>query len=362
MSPMPCPGCFAVPSLPMRRLSLLLAVLLSLPAAAQKEFFFGSGKPPVFREQDMDRRFKRSKLYAMLEEGTEDPNCVQLLGGLLTALGETAPLLHKKDENFTLDPHLLEAVQTQLSPGGFPGTAYLLSMVRRVLIDGRLPDTWLATAQALNPKVQIIDLGKLKFLNEGVKPVDSFLFSLLALRERFEFEVVRANSAVTLDVESDFRDAYLDRDVAWGNAILVDAGVKKKAKPGKGKGKGKQEPSMQQLIALLDWYPPDPHANEIQYANYQKPPPPIRIIAQLAPRQFIDLEKVPRGKRMLVKGRFWEMNVQVTEVEVREALLFEDRDFSRGVVLADPNAVMACPAAVNQLTGIAPSQPGGFAH
>ena len=44
----------------------------------------------------------------------------------------------------------------------------------------------------------------------------------------------------------------------------------------------------------------------------------------------------------------------------RDALIFEDRDFSRGVYLGDPNAVAACPLAINELTGVAPVQPGGF--
>ncbi|MBS1150943.1 MAG: hypothetical protein H6Q89_2641, partial [Myxococcaceae bacterium] len=42
--------------------------------------------------------------------------------------------------------------------------------------------------------------------------------------------------------------------------------------------------------------------------------------------------------------------------------LFEDRDFSRGVVLGDPNSVAQCPLAINELTGVAPVQPGGFRH
>jgi hypothetical protein len=55
------------------------------------------------------------------------------------------------------------------------------------------------------------------------------------------------------------------------------------------------------------------------------------------------------------------MNRDVTEVEVRDAVLFEDRDWY-GAVLADPNVIATCPAAINELTGIAPTQPGGFKH
>mgnify|MGYP000399682798 CR=1 FL=1 len=93
----------------------------------------------------------------------------------------------------------------------------------------------------------------------------------------------------------------------------------------------------------------------------KKPPPPVKIIAKLAPKQFSDLEKAARGQRMMVRGQFWEMNRDVTEVEVRDAVLFEDRDWY-GAMLADPNVIAACPAAINELTGVGPAQPGGFKH
>jgi hypothetical protein len=348
----------------MRRASLAL-LLLALPAHAQKEVFFGTGKAPVFKESDTDRRFAKTRVSKALATGTgtEDPNCQQLLGGLLTAVAEAAPYLHKRDENFMVDPLVLQAVQTQLTNDRFPGTAYFAAMVRRVLIDRRVPDEWLATAEAINPRVQIIDVAKLKMLNEGLKPIDSFSFTLAALRERYNLEVQRANSAVTTDVAGAFRDSYLDRDVAWGGVVLLDAATM--APPPKGKGKKKAPApvaAIEELGAILQWTPPDPHANELNVLGKKDLPPPVKIIARLAPKQFIDLERVPRGKRMLIKGRFWEMNKTVTEVEVRDALLFEDRDFSAGLLLADPAAVAACPLAINELTGVAPSQPGGFKH
>lgn len=348
-----------IPFAPMKR-ALLCLCLLALPAHAQKEHFFGAGKAPVFKETDTDRRFAKTKIAKALAAGTNDPNCQQLLGGLLTALAEAAPYFHRRDETFMVDPHVLQAVQTQLHNDRFPGTAYFASMVRRVLIERRLPDEWLAVAEALNPRVQIIDLGKLRMLNEGLKPVDSFLFTLLALRDRYELEVLRANSAVTTDVAAAFRDAYLDRDVAWGGAVLVDAATL--AQP-KAKGKKKAPaPAVEELGAVLRWDPPDPNANQLNVMGKVEKPNPVKIIARLAPKQYLDLERLPRGKRLVIKGRFWEMNKTVTEVEVRDALLFEDRDFSQGLLLADPAAVAACPLAINELTGVAPSQPGGFKH
>lgn len=346
----------------MRRIAFVLCFVVGLPAFAQKEVFFRPGHDQLlFKEQDVDRRFKKSKLGKALYAGTDDPNCLQLIGGLFTVLAEAAPYFHRRDENFMIDPVLLEALQVQLSTQYFAAAPYLLAMVRRVLIDRKLPDEWLAFATAINPQVRIIDVGKLKMMNEGIQQVDSFIFTLPSLRDRYIVEVVAANSAVTSDVASAFRDAYIDRDVAWGGAVLVDAGLNKKKKAKKGQ---KFDPTaMEEIIAVLEWVPPDPNDKELNlFRKPQEKPVPIRIFARLKPKQYLDIERLPRGKRLIVKGRFWEMNKTVTEVEIRDALLFEDRDFSRGVWLGDPNAVAACPLALNEITGVAPVQPGGFKH
>jgi hypothetical protein len=342
-----------------RRLALVLAVLFAAPAAAQKELFFNPGKAPVFKETDIDRRFKKSRLGKALYEGKgiDEPGCVQLVGGLLTALAEIGPYLHERDENFTLDPILLEAVQYQLSTRVFPAAAYLLAMVRRVLIEKKLPDEWLELAKLINPTVMIIDVGKLRMMNDGIKLIYSFLFSLPALRGRYYEEVVQANSAVTTDVAASFRDAYIDRDVAWGGALLIDAGVNKKKK-----GKKFDPTAIEEIVAILEWIPPDPREKEIVFFKKIEKPVPVKIFARLQPKQYLDLERLPRGKRLIVKGRFWEMNRIVREVEVKDAQLFEDRDFSRGVILGDPNTIAQCPLALNELTGVAPVQPGGFKH
>jgi hypothetical protein len=342
----------------MRRALPLFALLAATQAFAQKEEVFGSGKPVVYREETMDKRFAKSKVAKLLKEGTDDPACVELLSGLLMALAEIGPVLHKKDENFTLDPTLQNAIATQLSTPNFPAMAYLVSMVRRVLIDKRLPDEWLETAKAINAKAKIIDMAKLKQLNDGVAFADSADFTIPLLKNRYIIEVVNANSAVTTDVAGEFRDAYLDRDVAWGGAFLIDAGLnapkgKKKITPGEAA----------ELAAIHEWQPPHPRKTTLDFmSKNSKPPPPIRIIVKLAAKQFADLEKLHRGQRVLVKGRFWEMNKTFTELEVRDAWLFEDRDFSAGVMLGSPADVAQCPAAINELTGLAPQQPGGFKH
>ena len=342
----------------MRPLLVLTLVVASLPAFAQKEELFGSGKPVVYREEMMDKRFTKSKLAKLLATGTDDPGCVQLLGGLFTILAEIGPVIHKRDENFTLDPVLTEALQTQLSTPRFPATAFLVAMVRRVMIDKRLPDEWLATAKALNKTVKIIDLGKLKQMNDGIQPVDSSYFTIPLLKERYITEVVNANSAVTTDVAGEFRDTYLDRDVAWGGATLIDAGLNTP----KGKKK-KSVTEMAELAAILEWVPPDPRVKELDLlAKKVEKPQPIQIIVKLAPKQYADLEKFHKGQRVMVRGRFWEMNRTVTQLEVRDAVLFDDRDFSNGVILANPADVDTCPAAINELGGLAPNQAGGFAH
>jgi hypothetical protein len=344
----------------MRLMSCLLVLAAAGPAFAQKDELFGSGKPLVYREETMDRRFAKSRLAKMLKEGSSEQGCVQLMGALFIALAEIGPNLHKRDENFLLDPNLQAAIQNQVTTPGFPAMAYLLSMVRRVLIDKRLPDEWFETAKAINTVVKIIDLGKLKWMNEGITFVDSSAFTIPLLKNRYFTEVVGANSAVTSDVAGSFRDAYLDRDVAWGGATLLDAGSNA---PRKKKGKKYNPVEFGELIAILEWLPPDPRKTELDFYgdDSKKPPPPVRILAKLAPRQYTDLEKVFRGQRMLVRGRFWEMNRDVTQVEVRDAQLFEDRDWY-GAMLADPNMIATCPAAINELTGIGPQQPGGFKH
>lgn len=338
--------------------ALALALLVPLQAEAQKEQLFGAGKTPTYREDNLDRRFLRSGLGRALSEGTTNPDCVQVLGGLFTMLGEVAPTLHKRDADFTVDPHLLAAFNAQLVTPAFPANAYLAAMVRRVMIDGKLPDAWLATAESVNASVSIIDLAKLRYLNQGARPIDSFYFTLPVLRERYDIEVKRATSAASSDVRTEFRDAYVDRDVAWGSAKLVDVGLTRSpSSRAKSTVPAPDEP--EQLFAELRWTPPPPPQGEVVVFTPPKLAP-VKLVVRLAPKQLLDLGKLPRGKRMLVKGRFWDMNEKISEVEIRDAILFEDRDWSRGALLAEPSAVARCPLAINELTGIAPVQPGGF--
>lgn len=349
----------------MRSFALFTFVLSSV-ALAQPNALFGSGKPPLFAEQDLDRRFGKSKLARALSNGTEDSNCAQLLGGLFMVMAESAPYIHKRDENLYIDSTLWQATAAHLSSPRFPAQNYLVAMMRRVLIDGKLPTAWMATAQKVNATVGFIDLGKLQLLMDGVKPIDSWAFTIPALRERYALEVIRANALTGTSAEAAFRDTYLDRDVLWGGLTLIDVGPEKKpAPPKKKKKKSKEEdeppPEPADIIAVMHWTPPDPNQGTLSVFAPVKVVP-TTIIARLSPEQYANVHKLPRGSRVMVRGRFWEMNKNITKLEVRDALIFLDRDYSAGVVLADPQAIARCPFAVNEMSGTAPVQPGGFSH
>src|SRR3954468_10873592 len=106
----------------MRRAALLLALLSGSALAQVGAGLFGGAKPPLFREQELDRRFKFSKVNKMLMGGqVEGMPCLQLTGALFVALGEIAPYLHKKDEKFYLDPTLGQSFSMQMDSQRFPG-------------------------------------------------------------------------------------------------------------------------------------------------------------------------------------------------------------------------------------------------
>ncbi len=344
--------------------SALLALALgfsALPAAAQPEVIFGSGSDvPNIKEEDFDRRFLKTGFYQGLSQGTNDPGCALLVGGMLTLLGETAPLLHKRDENFFLDPQLVQALNTQLSTPRFQAQAYFVAMVRRVLIDRKLPASWMQTATALGPLVLTIDVGKLRYLSEGLRPIDSFFLTLPVLRERYDIEVRRANATMARAAEKTFRENYLDKEVAFGNVELLDVAIEQPKKPKKRKGQPLvEDDTPPTAVARMVWYPPDPNAGQLEIFGAKKRPE-VRISARLAPAQYLDLSRIPKGSRLMVRGRFWAFTKAVDEVELRDALIFQDRDWSQGNTLVDPAAVAQCRFAVNDLMGAAPAQPGAF--
>lgn len=351
----------------MRRAFLLALFLSSGGSFAQVDAFFGSGKPPTFVEEEADRRFLRSGIGRALSKGTREPHCQQVLRGLFTVLAEAAPTLHKRDETFYVDAALWAGAQSQLSSARFNGGRHLALMIRRVMIDRRLPPEWLKVAEELNRSIPIIDMGKLRFLAEGVRPIDSFAFTLPALLERYHVEVVRATSAAAGKATAQFRDSYLDREVAWGDLTLVDIRMSSPAVRPKKRGT-KQEPKRTdpeaeepEVIARLEFRVKGPPPSPLALVAPAKPEVAhTQITAKLAPEQYIDINKLPRGKRLLVRGRFWEMSNDVQSLELREALLFEERDWELGAPLADSHATALCPFASDELGGTTSSQPGGF--
>ena len=349
---------------PMR--ALLAATLLLAPLAhAQPPSVFGPAAPLNYKEEEMDRRFERSRFQKALSQGTNDPRCAQLLGGLLTLLAETAPTLHKFDENFTLEPHLLDALGTQLTTPRFPGNLYLALMVRRVFIDKKLPPAWLETASRLRPHISTIDVGKLRYLSDGARPIENVNFTLNVLRERYAVEVQRATSIAAASAESLFRDNYLDREVTFTGLELDDLTTNRSAPPPK-KGERGGVPASAGIVAHLMWKTPKTHGSDLkQIVDLMDPEdssasPGVKLTVRLRKEQYLDLTRLPKGTRVLVRGRLWDYKDGMSEIELRDAVLFHDRDWSKGVKLAAPTDLVLCPFAVNEVSGLAPQQGGGF--
>lgn len=342
----------------MRPLHPKLLLLLCLPALAHAQAsqvptaaaIFGDKKPVQYRAQDMDRRFDRSLFGRALTRGTSDPACAQVLTGMLAVLANAAPQLHRRDENFTADPAMVRALSTQLTTPRFPGTAYLAAMVRHVMLERKLPAKWLENAEKLDPSGQKIDLARLKFLADGVDPIDSMYFTFPILLQRFELEVTRANSAAAPTAFRDFRETYLDHDVAWGDMTVVDIREER----------GKGDDDLGGMVARLEIRPVDPHAGEAwaQFMHHKKPKP-WRFTVHLRPKQYVSLTDIPKGAKVLVRGRLYDFDRKLTHFELRDGLLFLDHG-NGAVSLTDPGTVNACPVAMDELHGVAPTQPGGF--
>ncbi|MCL2011197.1 MAG: hypothetical protein FWG75_00150 [Cystobacterineae bacterium] len=342
-------------------LIVLVALLTCFPVFAQvpKITIFGDGRRPSFKTEEIDKKFMRSRLARALNEGTSDDNCKALLGGLLTALAETAPFFHNRDENLHVDPHLLAAIESQLNSPTFPASAYFVTMARQVLIKKRMPEEWLKTAEKINATYNIIDLSKLKMISEGLSPIDSFLLTLPMLKQRFDEDVLSVTSASKTDVLTEFKDTYIDREVSFSGLQLVDI----KIPPRNTRQQRTATPlsQLEALVAELTWVIPGQQTNSHTF-GLERPRPPKAIVvrALLTPRQYINLDRIPKGAKLIVKGRLWSTNEDLTKVEIHNALLFEDRDWSKGVLLALPGMTDKCPFTTNDLMGILPEQPGGF--
>ena len=325
-----------------RKLTCLIAILFTSVGSAARatpDVIFGTGRGVSFSEQSLDRKFLKTKLARQLDGSLSSSSCEPVLAGMLTLLGEIGPYLHRRDDTFYLDPHLIEALTHQLNTPNFPANTYLAMMVRRLMIDRTLPPGWLRTAAHVNAH-QSIDLSKIRYLADGVRPIDSFYFTLSALQDRFKAEVVQATSVSKKTALLTFKDNYLDRDVTWNGLSLVD--IDRSAK------------SSQPLARLELKAPSSPQDRFAGFFGRKKKTAAITVTARLSAQQYFDLSELPKGARLLVHGRFWEMNAALTELEVRDAVLFEDRDFGQGISLASPELVAACPAAVDELSNPMP--------
>jgi hypothetical protein len=227
-----------------------------------------------------------------------------------------------------------------------------------------MPREWLTTAASVNQTVQIIDIARLRYLADGVRHVDSAYFTFETFLKRYQTEVGAATSASSGTAGMAFRDTYLDREVAWGGLTLVDVGPEARA-PIKGK-KGTMMVEAGGIVAHLKWREPGEEPFDLEklkgvadmFGHTKKFE--SLITARLVDSQYVDIYSIPKGSRVLVKGRLFEINGDLSKVVIRDAILFQDRDWSQGAVLADPSVMLRCPAAINDMTGTGSYQPGGF--
>jgi hypothetical protein len=346
----------------MRRsiLALLLVPSIALaqatsPTAAQ---VFGDGHAVQYHNTELDHRFGRSQIALALDKGTDDPSCTPLITGMLAMLADAAPTLHKRDENFTVSPPLVRALQTQLTVPGFPANVFLAAMVRRVYLERKLPPGWLSTAKKLDPTGTQIDLAKLRFLDDGLHPIDSMYFTFKYLLDRYDVEVKRANSAVAANAMQTFRETYLDHMIAWDGLTLLDVTREEPDKSDKDDAlAGDAQPT---LIAHLEVRPEDPYKNQPLAAWFhKKKPKPWRFTAKLKPEQYVDLARLPKRSKVIVRGRLFDFDDRLSHFEIRDALLFEDRS-NAPAVFATRQQIAKCPMAIDEINGISPRQPGGF--
>lgn len=345
----------------LRTAALLLVLALASTAKAQlvDPELFGDGKPPVFRQEDTDRRFLKTGINAGLAQPPKEPACRRVLATLLVAYSDALVYLHRKDQNFYVDPQLLQTFNRSLVTHDFPATAYLAAMIRRTLIEKKVPEGWLQTAEALRSELQApIAVARMKLDAEGLQTIDSFSFTVPALLDRYAKEVKLAPSVAVDAAEDKFRDKYMDRDVAWGGLVLHDVAQQAPAEPPKGKkgkGKSKHAPPPAEAEPLPTWavvgFPVGPAQQAVPgIPGSGHAAPQLEIRARLKDGPPLDVAQLTRGQRVLVKGHLWDVTTNLGYVELRDAYLLPDPDWSTWPGVATPADVTACPIAVNDLS------------
>lgn len=328
-----------------------LALLLAGGASFAQAPDLFAAKPYAWKAAEKDARLPRTKLYKALSEPPRNPACAKVAATLLMAFAESAPYFHEKDDAFVMFQSLVAPITTP----AFPANEFLLHMLRRAMIDQKAPEAWLAAGRQLKARLQApIDLERLAYAVDGPQPIDSVYFGLNAFLERHQTEVLLAPSLAQDTARGDFEDRYLGRDVAWGGLLLVDVHKEESVRPKGKKGQAAVVAEPPAYVATLvvpqALPPPDP--------LFPRPrPEPIRLRATLLPEQYLDVKTAVRSGNYLVHGRLWNFKTGTGvegsppfEFEIRDALLFKDRDWTGFAGFADARDVAACELCVNDLS------------
>ena len=341
--------------------TLALAVLgAAAPARAEQDDEYFTKKPYVWKEDDRDKRLLNTKLMKSMETGFKNPGCARVAASLLAAFAEATPYFHKKDNRFAIFKVFTDPITTDK----FPADDYLVHMLHRAMIDGKAPEAWLTAAKALKSKYKApIDLARLAYAVDGPTLIDSIDFGFVVFLQKYQAEVLLAPTVAQASALERFQDRYLDRDFAWSGLILAD--IHKEVPPPKPKPKlkkGQKPPPVDEddEDAKPKYYATllVPQNAPVSHPIFQtRAPEPMRIIARLLPEQYIDLKKVVVTEKFLVRGRFYGFRIGSGKkdeppviVEVRDALLFEDHDWTNYAGFADANDVAACDIAINDLS------------
>ena len=339
----------------MRTLGLLLLTLapaLAAPGARAEGPELFAAKPYVFREDEKDKRFSNTRLAKALAQVPADPACARVAASYLMALAEAAPFFHKKDERLVLFTGMVAPLENRKFPAG----DYLVHLLRRVAIDGKAPEAWLETARQLKSRYKApIDLARLEYAVDGLQPVDTVELTLGALVGRYQEEVRLAPSLAQASALDRFQDRYIDRDVVWGALVLAD--IRKDAPPKLKKGESASPPDAEALPSYQATFLV-PVASGPDNPFFPVPKrEPIRIRARLAPQQYLDVKAAVRTAKYVVHGRLFAFQAgsgkagsPTFDIELREAILFDDRDWSHYAGFASAQDAAACDACRNDLS------------
>jgi hypothetical protein len=354
---------------------VLCASLVAWPALAQvvDPELFGDGHLPVYREEEDDRRFMKTGIYGALNTPPQEAACKRVVATLLVTYSEALLYLHRRDQNFYVDPALLNTLDKTASSPDFPARAYLAAMIRRTMIDKHVPAAWIQTSEQLRKELEApVQVARLQLFAQSVQPIESFSFTMPALLDRYAREVKLAPSVAADAAEDRFRDKYMDRDVTWGGLILSDIAKEAPPPPPKGKKKSRKkteepaEPETVHTWAVVGFpvgkAPPTIPGMPVQSA------PMVQIRARLKDDQLLDITKYVRGQRVLIKGHLWDIAQNMGWIEVRDADLFPDPDWSTWPGIATAEDVRNCPIAVNDISAYGfrqrpgKGQPDAFNH